>query len=144
MKFIIISTIPTIFLLLTMFTFIFGLPMEGSQSHGSHMMNRPSVKATRGVESMSEMKYRCVQGILHCKVIANKIGIQYEKFPGRFNTEPDSEHQITSNNVNIHKQQIAKHRAIIRENRNVRAKMKNGLDNNVAGPDSYHKFNLSP
>lgn len=144
MKIIITGAIPTIFVLLTMFTFTLGLPMEGSQSHGSHMMSSSTVKATKGIEDMSEMKYKCVQGILHCKVIANKIGIQYEKFPGRFNNEPVSEHQITLNNINVHKKQIAKHRAVIRENRNARVKMKKGLDNSVAEPDSYHKFNLSP
>ena len=144
MKNIFIDVIPPIFVLLTMFTVIFGLPMESSQSHGSHTKEILSIRPTKGVESMSEMRYRCIQGMLHCKVIGNKIGIQYEKFPGRFNTEPVSEHQITSNNIKGHKEQIAKHRATIRENRNVRAKAKNGLDNNVADPDSYHRFNLSP
>lgn len=93
---------------------------------------------------MSEMKYKCVQGVLHCKVLANKIGIQYERLPGHLHTQSASERQMTDHNVEIHKNKIERHQSMIKENRIARAKANSEKGSSSAGPDSYLRYGTSP
>lgn len=135
------KSVPMIFILMVISSIDFGLPMKNNQAKISTSPSLPSSsKATKGVENMSEMKYKCVQGMLHCKIFANKLNIQLEKLPGRFHAEPVSEHQITTNNVNVLKKKIESHQGTIKENRLLREKNKI----NSADPDEYQKHGLSP
>ncbi|PWN31620.1 uncharacterized protein FA14DRAFT_192704 [Meira miltonrushii] len=146
MRFAISSTILTLFAVMTFLTIASGfpLPMEDNQSHHGATDSSPS-KATKGVGNMTEMKYRCVQGMLHGKVLANKIGIQYEQFPSRFHCQPASERVITEHNVRVHKNKIENHQAMIKANRIVRAKAKGEKASSpAAAPDSFLRHGTSP
>lgn len=133
--------IPMIFVRMGILSIDFALPMDNDQAKTSTSpLSSLSSKATKGVENMSMMKYRCVQGMLHCKVFANKVNIQLEKLPGRFHDIPLSKQQIATKNVNVLKKKIESHQGTIKENRLLREKNKI----NSADPDEYQKHGLSP